>query len=316
MKKIIAKLITGVLLITGMLFFSSCPNPDSEDEKGIDIQYKLTVSINTRDVVKDLKDLDNADIFPNGVIEDGSHVRVKFFIYDDKGELLEGNTQIVDDFSKTVEVTKSVYPGEYTLVATADMVENTGDKIDFKCWDFENTSRLEDFKITDLQYKGFEYKAMGVSKSVVTIKKAETIEIRVEPVGSLVTFYFKNLNAQTMAYLYYTWDKSSDYYRVSDAKSNIIDGGDDTEYEIEAKYTGFYDQRYFLPMPSLKLTWATFNSKEEVLKQGSTTFSIQQAVNSLITVDVQTTNVQVQTKASFSLEDIERSRKIQFTGKR
>lgn len=306
-----------MLFIAGMLFFSSCPPPD--ENKGVDnvdIQYKLTVSIKTLDVVKDLKDLDGSELFPDGVIEDGSHVRVKFFVYDEQGELLDESTQIVDDFSQTVEIVKSLYPGQYTLVTTADMVENTGDKIDFECWKYDYTSSLEDFRITDLQFKGFEYKAIGVDKTTLTLKKAQTVDVRVRPIGALVTFYFTNLDAKKMAYLAYSWDKGSDYYQPDDGKSGVIDSGDENEYEIEAQYTGFYDQRYFLPLQNLKLSWATYNAATETIKSGSATCNVQEAVNQTITVNVQTGNAQLQTKASVRLEEIVRSRDAAAKDKR
>lgn len=302
--------------MAGMLFFSSCPPGKKHGGDEVDIQYKLTASIRTLDVVKELRDLDGSELFPDGVIDDGSHVRVKFFIYDDQGKLLEENTQIVDDFSQKVEIVKSLYPGEYTLVTTADMVENTGDKIEFECWKFEYTSSLEDFKITDLQYKGYEYKAIGVDKTTISIQKAESTDIRVRPIGALITFYFNNLDVKKMAYLAYSWNKSSDYYRPDNGKSSVIDSGDENEYEVKEQYQGFYDQRYFLPVQSLKFSWATYNASTTILKSGSVTCNVQEAVNQTITVNAQTGEAQVQTKASISLDDIERSRKAETSSKR
>ncbi|MDR1556843.1 MAG: hypothetical protein LBS88_07435 [Tannerellaceae bacterium] len=303
-------IITSIALIAGMLFFTSC-NDKPDPGKDLDIKYQLTVSINTKNVVKDLKDLDNTDAFPGGTIDDGSHVRVNFFIYDADGANVYESTQIVDDFSKSVEIKNSLKPGDYTLVVAADMVENTGDKIEFACWEFKNTDDLENLRIVDLQYNGFKYKAMGVSKSTINLEKAESVKINVEPVGALITFYFSNLYVSEIAYLYYTWDKNSDYYLVNEEKSNVSNTDVENEYEIEAKYTGFYDQRYFLPVQNVTLTWATLDAKPAIIKQGSTTFNAQQAVNQIITVDVRTGNTKVETKSAISLEDIEKSRKMQ-----
>jgi hypothetical protein len=271
------------------------------DKKADDLlQYELSASIDVLDVVKDLKDTGQGALFPNGTIDDGSHVRVKFLIYNkEDGSLLNEETQIVDDFSKIVKVTKSVKAGEYIVVATADMVENTDDEIDFACWEFKNTSLLRDFQIKDKGYIGYEYKAMGVYKTSVTVDKAVSLNIKVKPVGGLVTFYFRNLTISTIAYLAYAWDKISDYYLVEDEKSYSANSPSGNEYEVKEQYNAVYDYRYFLPMQSLLLVWETYDAKEKALNSGSVTFDVTQGVNPLLTTDVKAGTTQLTTRAAF-----------------
>ncbi|MDR1257810.1 MAG: hypothetical protein LBK65_00820 [Tannerellaceae bacterium] len=305
MKKLIIAL-TGILLLS----FASCDG----DKKDVDIKYELKVSIDVLDVVKNLKDLDNAELFPNGVIDDGSHVRVKLFIFGEDGSLISEDTQIIDDFSKKSQMTKSMYPGNYTLVASADIVENDGDEIEFQCWEFRNTSSLRNFRIVDLGKRGHEYKAIGVSQNTVEISKSLSTDIRVQPLGAMVTFYFRNLFVSEIAYLYYTWDRQSDYYAVENETTSFIESDAEMEYEVEAEYTGLYDHRYFLPIQDITFLWGTFTKDIDVVKSGNAKFSTSIGHNFTVNVDTRTGTTQVvqSTRAAdpISLEDIRRSREM------
>ncbi|MDR1500460.1 MAG: hypothetical protein LBI58_05715 [Tannerellaceae bacterium] len=306
-----------ILLIAGIFFLTACPPGDKKG--GVDIKYEMKVSVDVLDVVKDLRDLDNAELFPDGVIDDGSHVRVKLFIFDDSDDsLFSEDTQIIDDFSQKATVTKSMASGRYTIVATADMVENDGDKITFQCWDFKNTASLRNFRIIDLGYKGYSYKAMGVSQVTVDVNRSLSTDIKVEPVGALVTFFFQNLNISEVAYLYYAWDKVADYYLVGDGTSNSIDNDVENEYEVSKDYTGVYDQRYFLPVRDVSLTWGTFDKDIKVVKSNTLKFNVEKGKNITIGVDTKsgTANVSQTTRASStSLSGIQGNRK-KLTGKK
>lgn len=263
-------------------------------DKEVDIVYQFTSKIDILDVVKELKDIQNADAFPNGKIDiDGYHVRVNFFMYDKDGAVVEKDTKIVNDFAQVVNVTKAMPEGEYTVVATADIVKNAGDRIDFEYWKFENPNTLRDFKIKDLNYVGFEYKALGIYKEMVNINKSTNLNISVKPAGSLITMWFRNAYVSSIAYIYYEWNKSSDYYLINEDKANVLNTGSSDDFEVESAYTGYYDQRYFLPVQDFKFTWATYNSSINVVKTNNTTFNITKGVNPTITVDVTTGNTVV-----------------------
>ncbi|MDR1357298.1 MAG: hypothetical protein LBJ58_06485 [Tannerellaceae bacterium] len=316
MKKIIFAL-TGILLFFNS---SSCdPNKDKDDTGsgtnggGVDIKYEMTVSIDALDVVKNLKDLDNTDLFPNGVIDnEGYCVRAQLFVFNEDGSLFSEDVQMLADFSQKAKVTKSMPSGKYTLVATADMVRLDGEKVEFQCWDFQNKTSLRNFRIVDIGYVGLEYKALGVSRSEVEIKKALSENIDVQPVGALITFFFHNLNASEMGYLYYAWNKDQDYYSAGDGTSNSVNDDIENEYEVDAQYTGFYDKRYFLPVNNVTLFWATLTKDIVVIKEGNTAFNVEVGNNITITVDVKagTAAVSRSTRAaSFSLDDIDYNRR-------
>ncbi|MDR1938378.1 MAG: hypothetical protein LBQ73_07760 [Tannerellaceae bacterium] len=283
----------ALMAIMGLILFTACsPTANDDDANGI-FQYEVNVSIDIRDVVKDLKDLDGADLFPSGKIIatgdwEGLHARIKFLIYNEDGSLRSEETVIVDDFSKAAELKKVLPGGDYTVVATADMVQNTGDKIDDELWEFENTSQLRNFKITDRQYTAGRLKALGVYKSTLNVSKAESLKVRIKPLGSLVTFYFKNVTySNQVAGVYYQWNKDPDYYLVDEEKSGIRDVAVYDTWEVNGDYTGVYDYRYFLPFSgSITLEWAAFDGDGDFLKTGSTEFTVKQGENATVTVDV------------------------------
>jgi hypothetical protein len=284
------KNIAVIILITFVAFTSSC----NDKNKGVDIQYQLTVSVDVRNVVKNLKDLDNTDYFSNGVIPDEDYrVRINLFIYKEDGSLVSKEMQIVDNFYKKMEVKKSMDTGKYTLVASADIVKSTGSNVDFEFWKFENTDDLRSLRVVDLKYKVFYYKAIGVSTKTIEIEKSESQEIVVDPIGSLITFYFYNASASKIAYIIYEWSKSAEYYRVDDEESNVITSAVSDGFEVTSQYTGYYDPRYFLPTQDIELIWGTLTAAEKVVNAGSKVFNIQKDVNQTLSIDVQSGSTQL-----------------------
>lgn len=274
-----------LLILAGIAMMTSC-----NDNLEVGITYQLTATIDNLNVVKDLKDLDNTDLFPNGTIDvSGYKVRVSYLIYNAAGELVDEDIQLVDDFSKTVTVTSNLEAGEYTLVACADIVESSSNgSISWEPWNFGNKSSLRDIKITDAGYKGGYYKALGVKKSAVTIEKSETVQLTTEPAGGLITFLFNNINHNQVAFINYGWDKASDYYLINEDRSNVVSGFWENDYETESEYTGVYVHRYFLPVQDFTFMWKIYGPTQNLLRSGETTFDIEKGVNKTITVNTQT----------------------------
>lgn len=267
-----------------VILLTSC-NKDLD----LDIKYQLTVDIDNMDVVKNLKNYNNADLFPNGVIGIKDYkVRVSSMLYNSAGVLVSEDIQFVDDFSKTVSLTNSIDAGEYTLVSFADIVKYNSGKVSFEYWKIEGKNSLSKLQITDMDYKGFEYKALGVAKTKISINKSTLASIKTEPVGSLITFWFINIDYAKIAYLGYGWNKKSDYYLVDEEKSNIVTENTIDEYETESEYTGYYDQRYFLPMQQLTFVWQSYSSSLNAILSKGLTFNIDRGINKTIKIDVQT----------------------------
>ncbi|MDR1645994.1 MAG: hypothetical protein LBS05_09300 [Tannerellaceae bacterium] len=297
------------LILIALAMLTSCGEGNKKD---VDIQYQLTVSVDVRNVVKDLVDIYGVDYFPNGELDDDDYsVRINLFIYDDEGSLVEKESQIVDDFYQKLEVKKSMNTGEYTLVATADLVEVNGDDISLEFWKFSNTSNLRDLRAVEQGYAGYYYKALGVTKEVVEIEKSQSLTMNVKPAGALVTFYFTDLDASTMASLVYEWDRDADYYLIDDEvgkidKATVLS----YTYEVKKEYTGLYQSRYYIPS-EIEFTWGTFTADEKLIKSGSTTLNIHRGVNQILTINVQTgsTSLKSDTRApQQSLPDVRNER--------
>jgi hypothetical protein len=290
-----------VFILLALAILTSCEG----NKKDVDVQYQLTVSVDVRNVVKNLKDLDNTDYFSNGVIPDEDYrVRINLFIYKEDGSLVGKETQIVDNFYKKMEVKKSMDTGKYTLVASADIVESSGSNVEFEFWKFENTDDLRSLRVVDLKYVGFYYKAIGISKKTIEIEKSESQEIVVDPIGSLITFHFYNASASKIAYIVYEWNKSAEYYRVDDEEANVINATVGSDFEVTSQYTGYYDPRYFLPTQNIELIWGTLTAAEKVVNAGSKVFNIQKGVNQILSIDVQSGSTQLKsdTRATLPVE--------------
>lgn len=278
-----------ILILWMMIAVLAACNNDKE----VEIEYQLTAKIDVLDVVKDLKDLDNAALFPNGSIPDEDYSsRVRFFVYDDQGDLCFDKTTITKDFSEVVTISTALKKGKYTLIATADLVKASNNKVSFEFWIFNQIKSLDKFTIKDDDYVGWEYKALGICNVELDMESSHTINAKVKPVGSLITFYFSNINSNSISTIYYERSKTSDYYSVVDGNPVAKSGTFYSEYQTKSQYTGYYDQRYYLPMQNMTLSWETSNSSGQLVKSGNTTFNIEQGKNKVIRIDVTTGAVQ------------------------
>ena len=270
------------MLLTSIALLYSC-NKNLE----LNLNYELTTKIDILDVVKDLKDYDNSDLFPNGTIDvtDGK-VRVTFFIYDSNGVLVSENTQLVDDFSKTVTITTNVAKGVYTLVSFADIVGVANNKINTELWTIGNKESLRDLKVTKSSSNLFQYMALGITKSIITLDKSESINIKTEPAGSLVTFLFTNIDQTKVASLSYGWNRESDYYLINDQKPNIVAGVWTNEFIMQPSISKYYDQRYFLPIDQLSFAWISYSPSLTQVLSKAMTVNVQSGINKVITIDV------------------------------
>jgi len=277
MKKILMIVMVGVSIL-----LTSC-NKDLD----LDIKYQLTVNIDNMDVVKNLKDYDNSDLFPNGVIDasDGK-VRVTFLCYNSDGKLCFEESQLVDDYSKSVEITKSVESGDYTIVTITDIVSVENGKISTELWKVEKKESLRDLKVSKGSVNQYYFMALGISKENLSINKSESVKVNTEPIGSLVTFKFTNIDQSKVTSIGYGWSKESDYCLINEGKYNIVSQTSVEEFEMESKYTTYYDQRYFLPISDLTFAWISYSSNFTPVLSKGMTLNVQSGINKTITVNV------------------------------
>jgi hypothetical protein len=123
---------------------------------------------------------------------------------------------------------------------------------------------------------------------MINVLKSENIEIRTETVGSLVTFYFTNVNSSKVASFFWAWDKINDYLQVNESKSNITSDYGYNEWETNSDYYGLYDYHYFLPMNEVNFIWESYSSTSSVLLSKIWTFSTSVGINKTITIDIET----------------------------
>jgi hypothetical protein len=272
-----------------MLLLFSC-NQDKE----VEIQNQLSVSIDVFDVVKDFKeDSNNKDLFRDGVlVMKDYHVRIQLYIYNNEGILVSENIKIVDDFAQKVNIIAVLPVGTYTIVASADVVKTENDQIKFEYWSFDKTSDIRIFKITDLNFVGSIYKAIGVYKNTLMIDKPESLDIKVKPIGSLVSFRFRyNENANRFSTIKFIWDKTNDYYSVDEGDPNILHRQGNYEIlEVNPEYYSEVWDVYFLSIQNQIMTWEANSTSGEAVNNGVVTFDIEQGINLVVETDVITGN--------------------------
>nr|WP_321522342.1 hypothetical protein [uncultured Macellibacteroides sp.] len=160
---------------------SSCTNEDQ-----IDIKYETTFKLMPSSVISGFKEFVTGSFDLNGDFK----VRTSLFIYDKTGTLIDKQISYLDKYTDVMTVTTSLPLGEYTSVATTDIVEYANSTVSTEMWQYKNPEVLNTFNIIDAGYMGQDYKILGVSTNSFTVKRKDEIVIPIYPAGCLFTIYY------------------------------------------------------------------------------------------------------------------------------
>jgi hypothetical protein len=272
---------TTVTLLIGMICLLSC---DKEDV----VKYQLTVRIDALDVVKDIKDLNNSDFFHNGVIPlvNSYQVRIKLLVYGKDAALVDEDTRFVDSFAEIATITKLLPAGIYTLVATADVVQKTGEQVDVEFWHFDNVTSLKELRLTDTRLNGFHGKTVGVYQNTLDVDRPASLNINIKPAGSLVFFQFYPNTVNTVSSCSIVLDKCNDYYLVNEGISYPSDYGfyHDRPDVWFVNGTNYVIMLYFMPVQNVSFMWNA--TVDQTANEGSITFDVEAGRNLYINTDV------------------------------
>ncbi|MCL1821255.1 MAG: FimB/Mfa2 family fimbrial subunit [Prolixibacteraceae bacterium] len=307
------KMITALLSIAFVILFAACSKKDHDP--------MLKIRVDNYSLVENITDPNGDYIYPNGAVDDGSPVRVNIYLYDNKGKLYYSETLLTANFAEYADFAVDVKPGIYTIVATADIVETRNGRVIFECWEFANSSLLEEFTIDDLGYIGYHYKMLGVHISTMNVNNDKEITIETESPGALINFLFKNVTDKKIAYIGYMLEISNYYYDVIAEKSVLIEEPLYDGFEVDSDYTGFYNSIYLLEMRNAELSWGTFDVNEDVIATGGATLTVLPGGHKTVTVDISTNKmVSAQLKNSSEKQSLSvkslKSSKSNVAGKR
>ncbi len=239
------------------LLFASCKNED------ISISREVSFEVNPYGVVRGFAtyEVTSGDL---ASMYSGDKLRISLLVYDEKGDLVASETQLLDAYSSTLNCTAELSDGNYTVIAISEVKDGRGE--DYDCWKITGTNRLADIKITDQGYIGSKDKMLGIGHERISVRSGQTTHsIAMEPAGSLLII---NDN-----YIHY-WNDVYRYLILSDKSSNSctfnMDGTFNTfvdesplsydwiQHSIKPDdYTGnvYYTYHFVLPLGNTNVAW-------------------------------------------------------------
>ena len=242
------------------------------EDNMVDINYQLTATITAIDVVKNIKDIDNSDLFANGKVGEDEKVRISLFVYNQSGELVIEDTKLLNTFAEVLTFNKPIKEGNYTLICCADVVDADNlSTVKTEYWKFENKNLLQNVKATfpeEMQYYTF---VLGYSNQSISINKSQNLNINLKPTGSMVTLDFDYLNlsqVQSIKLGIITWNN---YFSLSDGTSNTSELlNDGNVFTLEkGEYRNKIKSIYCLPSNKLTIKWVGLNATGNQVTSGT-----------------------------------------------
>ena len=279
--KSILKLFSG-LAIT--LIVATC-NDDITVEIEPAGEYELTANISVANIVKNFKDVNGADLFPNGLLNNNSRVvKVDYYVYKKSGSCIIDETRELQDFSKTTSITSALSEGDYTVVASA-YVSDKNNEVEF--WR-QQTSVLNDHTIKYSpagNYIGY-HGVLGVWKETISIKKSETKTINIEPVVSMVCLNFTNCNLAGIKTLEMYVQTFNDYFDVANMQGNLTELNKALIYSSDGIGTSCFYHICYLPTSYFNISWTGFDANKQEIKSGVVpSRALKAGENNIITIN-------------------------------
>lgn len=253
------KYLFTLLIIIGAL--SACTNEDQ-----IDIQYETTFKLMPSSVISGFKEFVSEDF----KLLSGFKIRTSLFIYDKTGSLVDKQIAYLDNYTDVMTVTTSLPLGEYTTIATTDIVEYDKSTVSFEYWLFQNPEALNTFNIVSAGYKGHDREILGIATNSIIVENSEEVVIPIYPAGCLLTIYYigihnSNFSNVTKMGLYY--NRSNDYLYFTEngtPETKITSGGtfdfNCSELDLTNSYyddvNNIYGYSYHLPDPAFNFLFS------------------------------------------------------------
>lgn len=246
------------LAIFAVLFtviLSSCSNDD------IPVQDTTVIRVNPSTVMSDFTyQLNPGDL--DGV-ESDEELRIRLFIYDGSGNLVDEQTQSVRNYLTTATFEVDLPHGEnYKAIAITDVTSNSSGSV-AEYWGIEDPSDLSSMRINYLGHEGNfgEQEILGV-KSYAFVS-GENITINVEAAGALVCTRVRNIHAYSDIQYIWAWgNRGNGFYDFSTEGSlnsnpdlevqpdfSDIDVDDFINYNV-------YSYKFIMPQTNYSLTLA------------------------------------------------------------
>lgn len=255
------KKILSILVAATAVLLSSCTNED------IPVSQSTTFKIDPSNVVKPFTfELNPGEL--EGLGSDES-IRTRLLVYNSENILVKSETQYLANYASLMQTSLDLANGNYTAVVVTDIVQRSGDEIDFACWELSGEENLTTTKITDLGYIGGRSKILGIGvESFEVSGSSKEINISPSPAGALLALRWKNIHAYSnIEYISLDVNRSSDYLVMNQyGKYDVAIENNNNKYDwriafLEPQesayknYTNIYGYYFVLPMKNVCFKW-------------------------------------------------------------
>lgn len=283
-----------LLLCLPAILFSSCDEDSVPSDK-----VRLQIQASAFDVVKNLKDTEG-NLYFTGKLTDGYRLRITCIVYSYAKSFIESEKQesiqtaYLDDVTGMASFTVETDPGDFRVIATADLVKMNGNNVALAYNDIVSDIDFINVSVNFKNNGGYLNAAGTADSERISLEggnKAD-VSLNIQPIGSLITTCFYNVDASKCKEITYRLSgatfKGSLKYVGDRREFYVLPGGTEVIIEPVAGEDTYYYQRYILVNETKTgVQWAGiryFNNKE---------FAFVPGVNNYIKLDISTDEIVV-----------------------
>lgn len=259
MKKYLVLLTT---LFTVIL--SSCTNED------VLIRKTTIIRVNPSSVMSNFTyQLNSGDL--DGV-DSEDEIRIRLFIYDDKGSLVSESNQKVRNYLTTATFEIDLPQNEsYTAIATTDVITSKSGAVP-QYWEIVEAAELSTLRINYLgnERNYGDQEILGVKSE--TIYGGEKTTIDVEAAGALVCTSFENVHAYSDIQYIYVWGNRGNGFYDFSTQSELISNPNlevkpDFKFmDVDDNHSGYgYSYKFIMPQVNYIFTLAFYDSDGKLI---------------------------------------------------
>ena len=189
--------------------FTSCSNED------VTIKRAFTFKVNPYSVISSFPEEWPGELTS---FDSSLKLRIRLLVYNENGNLVFNESSYLSSYSSEMSVSKSLATGTYTLIATTDLVPNSGTPY----WTLSDENNINTASITTENiHTGGKNKILGFCSQKVTItESSQSITLSPTPAGALVRMYYNNVFSYSNVKYYALYANRASYSMSFDANGN------------------------------------------------------------------------------------------------
>lgn len=254
----------AIIIAFCAMIMSSCQNED------IPVGQSITFKINSSTVVSSLLENSAGDL---SSISRDEQLYISLYIYNAAGNLVGSEIQKFSDYTHIMNSVQSIGAGEYTIVASTHIIDDTG----FKYWDFNGQENLSTFTVTDEGYIGGASKILGLSaKKIQVSETTREISMDIECAGAVALVEVQNWNRYSDVVTFglmankscddVKFDYSGQLNYSIESKSNYTYWL--TKWTYDSKYSGGYGYTFMFPCTNISMSFVAVTAADDYIYIG------------------------------------------------